>query len=281
MISSITPKVCSIVPHLTIGPNASGNHKKNLIRTIDESLKRLKLDYVDILYVHFWDFTMKPEDVMKILEDTVIKTGKALYLAVSDTPAWVVSKANTIAEHRGWSQFVAYQGLYSLINRDIEQEIVPCCLDSNIGIVPWGVLGSGKLTGRTLRPTSEEQVSTVGESQRKYAMTEEEFDIQDKVIEVAKELKVTPSQVVVNWTVNAKGITSPLIAPRSVEQLEDLFASLEFSLTEEQKKKLEDATKNKPARIFPAAMIGVGDDPSFAYGVPGTPKLFNIEMQHK
>jgi aryl-alcohol dehydrogenase-like predicted oxidoreductase len=260
------------------GPNASGNMKKNLVRSLDLSLKRLKVDYVDILYLHYWDWTVRPEEVMKFLEDAAIHTGKVLHIAVSDTPSWLVSRCNTIAELKGWSPFVAYQGRYSLIDRDMEQEVIPCCKSLGLGVVPWGVLGQGKLTGRHLRSQGKVE-GTVGEAQRKVDMTDSDYDIQDLVIQIAKELNVTPSQVANNWAIHYSGITSPLIAPRTVEQLEDLMASLAFKLSEDQRKRLDEATKSRPAPIFPTSFVGNGKEPApWVFGMPGGSRRFNIEL---
>jgi aryl-alcohol dehydrogenase-like predicted oxidoreductase len=263
----------------TQGPNASGNLKKNLVRSIDLSLKRLKTDYVDILYVHYWDWTMRPEEIMKFLEDVVIRTGKALHIAVSDTPAWIVSRCNSIAENQGWSPFIAYQGRYSLIDRAMEQEVIPCCQALGLGVVPWGVLGQGKLTGRNLRNNENAENA----SSRVHQMSESEYAVQDVVIEIAKELGVTASQVSNNYAVHINNQTSVLIAPRNVEQLEDLFASLDFKLSQEQRQKLEQVSQNSPAQIFPTSFVGNGKEPcEWVYGIPksygGTSRPFNIEL---
>jgi len=258
-------------------PNASGNLKKNLVRVLDLSLKRLKTDYIDIFYLHFWDWTVNPLDVMKFLEDAAIRTGKVLHIAVSDTPAWVVARCNTLADQYGWSPFVAYQGRHSLIDHAMEQEIIPMCKSLGIGVVPWGVLGQGKLTGRNLR-NKDEKTGAIGEAQRPTNMSESDYDIQDVVIAIAKEIGVTPSQVVTNWSVHLDGITSPLIAPRTVEQLEDLMRSLDFKLSDEQRKRLEEVSKNRPGLIFPTDFIGCGKEPAqWIYGFPGKERDFNVE----
>ncbi len=261
-------------------PNSSGNLKKNLVRSLEQSLKRLKMDYVDILYLHYWDWTVKPEEVMKALEDIVIRPGKALHLAISDAPAFIVTRCNTIAEWKGWSPFVAFQGQYSLIERSMEQEIVPCCKMFGLGIVPWGVLGAGKLTGRNLRDNKKVE-GTVGESQRtgNEKMTESDYAVQDVVIQVAKEVGATPAQVANAVALRLSKQTSVLIAPRSVEQLDDLFKSLDFQLNDDQVSRLKEISKERPAPIFPTSFVGNGSDGAskIVFGF-AKDRHFSIEM---
>lgn len=230
--------------------NTIGNHKKNMVQSINASLKRLQLDYVDILYVHYWDFTTPIDQIMRALDD-LVKSGKVLHVAVSDTPAWQVARANTISDNRGWSPFTCYQGRYGLLDRSMEQEIIPMCKELNIGVVPWGILGQGKLTGKRTRENKEGT-----DSQRKVTMTEEDFKIQDAVITVAEQLKTTVSAVATAWALRRPGISSVLIAPRNVEQLQDALDALELKFSDEQLKSLDDATKNSPNIIFPANFIG-------------------------
>ncbi|ODN92759.1 aryl-alcohol dehydrogenase [Cryptococcus wingfieldii CBS 7118] len=126
-----------------IAANYVGNHKKNLILTVDSSLKKLRTNYIDLLYVHWWDYSTSIPELMQSLND-VVKSGKVLYLGISDTPAWIVSQANEYARQHGLSQFVVYQGLWNVSVRDLERDVIPMCRANGMGLAPWGALGRGK-----------------------------------------------------------------------------------------------------------------------------------------
>jgi aryl-alcohol dehydrogenase-like predicted oxidoreductase len=128
-------------------PNRAGNHRKNLVQSLDNSLKRLKTDYIDLYWIHAWDFLVQPEEVMRALDDQV-RAGKILHIGVSDTPAWIVSRAQTIAEMRGWTPFSALQIEYSLIERTPERDLMPMAKELGIAVTPWAPLAGGLLTGK-------------------------------------------------------------------------------------------------------------------------------------
>lgn len=127
--------------------NAAGNHRKNLIRSVEGTLKRLNTSYLDILWVHAWDFTTSPEEVMRGLDD-LVRMGKVLYVGVSDTPAWIIAQANTLADLRGWTSFAGLQIEYSLIQRTGERDLIPMAKHFGLAITPWAPLGAGMLTGK-------------------------------------------------------------------------------------------------------------------------------------
>lgn len=241
--------------------NRVGNNKKNLRISVDESLKRLQTDYIDILYVHFWDFTCNTFELMKWL-DEIVKTGKVLHVAISDCPAWQVAKANTYAEAHGLTPFIMFQSKYSLVDRSAEQETLPMCHDLDVPLIPWACLGQGKLTGKKTREDQQGQ-----DTQRKIGeMTEKEFQIQDTVLEIAKELNRTASEVALNWVVNRSGVGSALIGPRRLDQLENNLKALEFTLSEDQLRRLDEVSKDSPNLIFPYSFFTgsptVKSDPS-------------------
>ena len=128
-------------------PSASGNSRKNMVQSLEASLKRLGTDYVDLFWVHAWDFTTPVEEVMRGLDD-LVAAGKVLYVGISDTPAWVVAQANTLADLRGWSRFVGLQIRYSLADRAAERDLLPMARSLDIAVTPWSVLGAGVLTGK-------------------------------------------------------------------------------------------------------------------------------------
>jgi len=118
-----------------------------MYKAIDLTLKRLNTHYVDVYYVHFWDFTTASDEIMRALDD-LVRCGKVHHVAISDAPAWEVSAMNVMAHFHGWSQFIGYQGKYSLVCREAENEVIPMCEKFNMGFIPWAVLGQGKLTGK-------------------------------------------------------------------------------------------------------------------------------------
>ncbi|KAL9648020.1 hypothetical protein ABK040_012320 [Willaertia magna] len=254
-------------------PNQTGNHKKNLIQSVEASLQRLQLDYIDLLYIHFWDFTCDVTELIRWLDD-LVKSGKVLHVAISDCPAWVVARANTYANIHALSPFIAYQGKYSLIDRSVEQEVLPMSKELDLGFIPWGVVGQGKLTGRFKRNNQQQ-----GEKQdgiRKVSeMSELDFDIQDKVLEIAKEIGRSPTQVAINWMLQKSGIPSVLIGPRTLEQYLDNIQSLEFKLSDKHIKELDEVSKNSPNVIFPHNMIGNSYQTTPVFHIPE--KRYNIE----
>jgi aryl-alcohol dehydrogenase-like predicted oxidoreductase len=165
----------------TTNPNASGNNRKNMMRSVEESLKRLKTDFIDILYLHIWDDITPIDEVMRAMDD-LIRQGKVNYAAISDTPAWVVAKGNTLAELMGWSQFVALQVEYSLIQRTPERELIPVAKHFGLTVTPWAPLGGGVLSGKYLRG---EQGRVKVESNRRNERSE---NITKTVVAIADEL---------------------------------------------------------------------------------------------
>jgi len=235
------------MPMVSGDPNAAGNHKKNLKRSVKDTLARLQTDYLDILYVHVWDWSVDIEDLMRNLNE-VIQSGLVLHIAASDFPGWVVSAANSIAKQRGWNPFVAYQGKWNLIERDLEQEVFPMCRHFNLATVPWSVLAQGKLT-KTLEENQQQ-----GQRKANVTLSPKEIEVQQVVIAIAKEHNRNPGQVALNWAMHKT--TSPLLGCRTLAQLEDNLKALEFTLTQEQIQKLDEVSKNLPAIIFPNNMIG-------------------------
>lgn len=228
--------------------NGAGNGRKHALSALDESLKRLQTHYVDILYVHFHDFTTRPQELMRTLDD-IVRSGKARFVAVSDTPAWEVSRSNMLAELRGWSEFICYQGRYHLGERDVEREIIPMCRELEMGFIPWAVLGQGKFTGKFQRHRKPVEGGRQG-----VKMTERDYDIAEVVMGIAEEIGRSPSQVCTNWVLQQPGVTSTLLGVRTIEQLEDNLKSLEFTLTPEQIYRLNAVSAFEPG--FPHNFIG-------------------------
>lgn len=175
-------------------PNAQGNHKKNMVQALEASLKRLKTDYIDLYWIHAWDFTTPIEEVIRGL-DELIRAGKILHIGISDAPAWVISRGNAFAELRGWSQFIAMQLEYSLAERGIEREHVPMADELNLAILPWSPLAMGLFTGKyTGRSSEKESRFKINRSFSDNYLTEKRLRIAKAVERTADEMGVAPSQ---------------------------------------------------------------------------------------
>ncbi|GBB85846.1 hypothetical protein RclHR1_01230009 [Rhizophagus clarus] len=223
-------------------PNFGGNHRKSLVENLDDSLKRLNMSYIDILYVHAYEYRTPIEEYMRALDD-VVRSGKVFYVAVSDIPSWALSRSNSIAELRGWSPFIGLQTRYNLLDRSLEFDLEPACAEHGIGIVPWGVIAEGFLAGKYTRESVIDSTVTRNESIKNHFKYEKNWEILDEVIAISKEINRSPVQVALNWIQQKPGITSPLVGARTVSQLEENLKSLEFKLTPEQMKRLDDVSK--------------------------------------
>ncbi|RPJ45137.1 MAG: aldo/keto reductase, partial [Candidatus Latescibacterota bacterium] len=186
-------------------PNGSGNHRKSLVRSLEESLRRLGTDFVDLYWVHAWDFRTPIEEVMRALDD-VVRAGKVLYAGVSDTPAWIVSRANTIAELRGWTPFVALQVEYSLVERTVERELLPMARALDLAVTPWAPLGAGVLTGKFTRG-ARPAATRLKEGSSK--LGERPLAIARAVDAVADARGVPSSQVALAWLRSRRGNVIP------------------------------------------------------------------------
>ncbi|NIV71283.1 aldo/keto reductase [Candidatus Saccharibacteria bacterium] len=221
--------------------NACGNHRKNIMQSVEGSLKRINTDYIDLYWLHAWDFTAPVEEVMRALDD-LVRAGKVLYIGVSDTPAWIVSQANTLAELHGWSSFVGLQIEYSLIERTPERDLLPMARAFDIGVTPWAPLGAGVLTGKynpQYGKKSEEK--RMGEDSKR--LSNRNLRIAEEVVKISEEIGCSPSQVAINWVRQQKGIMIPIIGARKVSQIQDNLQSLAFRLSDEHLQRLDEVSK--------------------------------------
>ena len=226
-------------------PNFGGNHRKNMFRSIEGSLRRLSTDHVDLLWLHMWDGVTPIEEVMRALDD-LVRAGKVLYVGISDTPAWVVSQANAIADLRGWSRFVAYQGEYSLASRAPERDIMPMTRALEMAFTPWGILEGGEMTGKYNAPSEEPKRSNDTSPRIKTLAAE--------LMSLAEEIGRTPAQIAINWVRQQPYLVVPILGARSEKHLLDNMGCLEFELTPEQMKRLSDAS---PIDLgFPHSFLG-------------------------
>lgn len=213
----------------TTNPNKSGNHRKNLVQSVEASLKRLDSDYIDLLWVHAWDFTTPVEEVMRSLDD-LVRAGKVLYIGISDTPAWVISRANMLAELRGWTPFIGNQLEYNLTERTPERDLLPMSQELNIGVVAWSPLATGILTGKYLDKGNQGEDGDRLDGSSSYRFNYKNKLIAAKVVEVAKDIDASPAQVALAWIRN-KGVI-PIIGARKTHQLTDNLKSLDIELSE-------------------------------------------------
>lgn len=229
-------------------PNAGGNHRKNMMRSVEDSLKRLDTDYIDLLYLHAWDFTTSVEEVMRGLDD-LVRSGKVVYIGMSDIPAWQASRMQTIADLRGWSPLVALQVEYSLIERTVERELIPMARDMGMGVIPWSPLGSGVLSGKYSRAdlVGDEAVAGAAGSRRNVALAtgalnERGVTIAEEVARIARDVGATPAQVAIAWTLRNPTVTAPIVGARTIAQLEDNLGALDVRLADDQWARLDAAS---------------------------------------
>ncbi|EKF01915.1 oxidoreductase, aldo/keto reductase family protein [Tolypothrix sp. PCC 7601] len=211
-------------------PNGSGNHRKNLIQSLEGSLKRLNTDYIDLLWLHAWDFTTPIEEVLRSLDD-VVRQGKVLYIGISNAPAWIISQANTIAQYQGWTQFVALQVEYSLIQRTPERDLIPMAKALDLAVTPWSPLGGGVLTGKYNKPAQPGDEQGRLTNAALGSISERNLAIADVVSQVAQEIGQTPSQVALAWLHAQTGVIIPIIGARKLSQFQDNLAALDVTLS--------------------------------------------------
>ena len=245
-------------------PNAGGNQRKNMMQSLEASLKRLNTDYIDLYWVHAWDPLTPIEETMRSLDD-MVRTGKVLYIGISDAPAWIVSQANTLANLRGWTEFTGLQIEYSLIERTPERELLPMANALDIGVTAWSPLGGGVLTGKYNKNDKEQQntsSSSISITQEGNSRLEVQSELANRflndrniliakeVSKIAKEIGRSASQVALNWIRQQNIIEShgknniiPIIGSRKESQIKDNLSCIEFELTEEQMKMLNEVSK--------------------------------------
>jgi aryl-alcohol dehydrogenase-like predicted oxidoreductase len=219
-------------------PNAAGNHRKNLRLSLETSLRRLRTDYIDIYWVHMWDRHTPAEETMRALDEQV-RAGKILYTGISDTPAWLISRANTLADWRDWTAFAGVQAPYSLLRRDIEREMLPMAESLGLTVAAWSPLAdgilSGKFTGTNVAGnTTRIDPATVSQHQHAVAAT---------VQEVAAGLGASPAQVAIAWTRARSRAIHPIVGARRLDQLLDNLGAADLELPAEAVTRLDSITE--------------------------------------
>jgi aryl-alcohol dehydrogenase-like predicted oxidoreductase len=233
-------------------PNAAGKHRKNMMQSVEASLKRLKTDYIDLYWLHIWDFMTPVEEVMRAFDD-LVRQGKILYVGISDTPAWVIARADTMAELRGWTPFTALQIEYSLIERTPERELLPMARALDLAVTPWSPLAGGILSGKYLKKGGKRR-----DAKRGLQPDAHKTRISQAVAGVANEIGHTPAQVALAWLRQQPGVVIPIIGTRTPAQLKDNLGSLEFTLEGPHLQKLNEASRIElgfPNDFFASDMV--------------------------
>jgi aryl-alcohol dehydrogenase-like predicted oxidoreductase len=215
-------------------PNAAGNQRKNMIQSLEASLKRLNTEYIDLFWVHAWDFLTAEEEVMRGLDD-LIRSGKVFYIGISDTPAWVVARCNTIAELRGWSRFAALQAEYNLLQRTPERDLLPMAAALDLAVTAWAPIAGGALSGKYI----QEKPAAGRLTPDSPRLNEKNTAIAQAVVEIAAKINCSPVQVALNWLRSRPQVIIPIIGARTAAQITDSLNCLHQLLPTEDIQRLD------------------------------------------
>jgi aryl-alcohol dehydrogenase (NADP+) len=224
-------------------PNDQGLSRKHIFKSIDRSLKRLQTDFLDLYQIHRWDDNTPIEETMEALHE-VVKSGKARYIGASSMYAWQFVRAQAVAEKNGWTKFVSMQNHYNLMYREEEREMIPCCIDQGVGVIPWSPLARGLLTGKKTTETSIRKDNDALAKDMYYK--EEDQAVIDAVENLANESGHKPAHIALAWILQRQGITAPIIGASKTHHIDDAVAALDVKLTEEQIASLEAAYRPHP-----------------------------------
>lgn len=219
--------------------NASGNNRKSMMNSVEDSLRRMKTDYIDLLWMHVWDSLTPIDEIMHGL-NSLVESGKVLYVGISDSPAWVVSSANTMAELRGWARFVALQIEYSLIQRGAERDLIPMANFFDLAITPWGTIGGGALTGKYL---SDDDKGPKRIKEGSIRLNERNTLIAKAVKEISDETGIPGATLALNWVRQQKGVFIPIVGARTDKQLIENMKCVDVTLSDDIMNRLNEASK--------------------------------------
>lgn len=221
-------------------PNQGGLSRKHILHSIDDSLRRLGTDYVDLYQIHRWDNAVPIEETLEALND-VVRAGKARYIGASSMYAWQFAKALHLSEKHGWARFVSMQNHYNLIYREEEREMIPLCRAEGVGIIPWSPLARGFLAGnRTREKSGVTERAQVDDFARSMYFQESDFRVAERCTELAKQRGISSAQMALAWMLNKPGITAPIIGASKMYQLDEAVAALALKLDEAEIKALEE-----------------------------------------
>jgi aryl-alcohol dehydrogenase-like predicted oxidoreductase len=225
-------------------PNVGGGHRKSIMRAIDESLERLRTDYLDVYWLHVWDAFTPVDEVVQTLDD-LVRSGKVLYAGISDTPAWVVSQAVTLADLRGWTRFAGLQVPYSHLWRDVERDLLPMAHALDLAVTTWEPLGSGLLTGRYGTDREAPEGTRITTTQYERLLTDRNLAIADTVNEVAAERGASSAQVAIAWVraQQQRTVIIPIVGARSRAHIEDSLGAVDVELSDEELERLDEVSR--------------------------------------
>jgi len=239
----VATKVCN---PMSERPNDRGLSRKHILDSIDASLRRLQMDHVDLYQIHRWDYDTPIEETMEALND-VVRSGKARYIGASSMFAWQFLKAQYTADLHGWTRFVSMQNHYNLIYREEEREMIPCCLDQGVGLIPWSPLARGFFAGNHRKgdwgDTARARTDTYAQG---LYYRDEDFAVADRVQEIAKQRGVTGPQMALAWLLNKPHINAPIIGASKLEHLEQSVAALDIKLSPDEIRQLEEPYRPHP-----------------------------------
>ena len=240
------------------GPNDVGASRKHIMAGAEASLRRLDTDYIDLYQIHCWDALTPLEETLSALTD-LVRQGKVRYLGVSNFTGWQIMKAMAVSDAHGFERFVTLQPQYSLVERNLEYELVPVCLDQGLGILPWGPLGGGFVSGKYRKGEQPPEGSRIADATSQMEeswerrATERNWRIIDVLGSIAEETDKSYSQVALNWLLNKPGVTAPILGARKLEQLEDNLGASGWRLDDKQMQRLDEVSE--PPALYPYAMI--------------------------
>lgn len=210
-------------------PNGGGAGRKSIVAACEQSLRRLRTDYIDLYWMHFWDRHTPIDETMRALDD-LVRAGKVRYIGISDAPAWKVAQAQTQAHFRGWSPVIALQIEYSLVERTVEGELTPMAQELGLGVTPWSPLRGGVLSGKYTRQNQGQLKADRGERVTNF-LTERTYTIIDELTRIAGELNTNPAAVALAWVQSRPGVASTIIGARRLDQLDQNLVALDITLT--------------------------------------------------
>jgi aryl-alcohol dehydrogenase-like predicted oxidoreductase len=232
--------------------NAAGNSRKNLKASVEASLRRLRTDYIDLLWVHAWDYVTPVDEVLRGLDD-LVRQGKVNYVGLSDSPAWVLAQANTVATLRGWSPFVALQLKYNLFDRTAERELLPVADAFGLSVTAWAPLAAGILTGKYTRVSSKTPKDSKRALGNQPLLTEQNLEIARRVDRIADELGKSSAQVAIAWLRQQNQRLIPIIGVRTLHQLGDALGGLDVTLPKEHLAALDELSRIEKG--FPYSLL--------------------------
>ncbi len=259
-------------------PNGHGNHRKNMFRSVEGSLKRLKTDYIDLLWIHIYDFTTPIDEILRGLDD-LVRQGKVHYVGASNFPAWWIARANTMADFQGRSPFIATQVEYSIVERSLEPEFLPLAHEMDIALVAWSALAGGMATGKYNRGASNGELQRLvdevdpAKHHDWHEMTVRNLAIMEEVNKIADEIGRPTVQVSLRWLMQRPVVTIPIFSARTAEQAVEDLGCVDFELTEEQVRRLSAASRPALGSIMPG--VGPYPYPMLEYGSPALPEFYS------